>query len=208
MRKKSHISLAKLLLANMKVQGLQNHRKAFYIGSILPDIKPSFLTKRHTIDETFEILIEEIKRITVDYDVNKGINGYYARHLGVITHYLADYCTYPHNSIFTGTMTEHVYYEKELKFRLKDYVGLDEAKRDREQMEDNISYSLEGIIQFITATHKEYVKVAKAVKVDIQYIIQLCHKVVDTILRFLETATHVRLNSGYRNTYKIEYLHI
>lgn len=206
MRKKSHISLAKLLLANMKVQGLNNHRKAFYIGSILPDIKPSFLTKRHTIDETFEILIKEIKRITVDYDINKGINGYYARHLGVITHYLADYCTYPHNTIFNGTVTDHVYYEKELKFYLRDYVELDEAKRDREQ--SDTSHSLEEIIQFIRATHKEYVKVANAVKVDIQYIIHLCHKVVDTILSFLEAATNKLLNPDYQNTYAIEYLHI
>lgn len=186
MRKKSHISLAKLLLDNMKVQDLSNHRKAFYIGSILPDLKPSFLTKRHNIDETFDILIEEIRRITVDYDVNKGINGYYARHLGVITHYLADYCTFPHNTDFTGTITEHVYYEKELKKLLRKYVNLDVAKKNRD--EHGMSRTLEEIVQFIINTHAEYLKAWKAVKVDIKYIVYLCHKVVDAILRFFEMA--------------------
>ncbi len=186
MRKKSHISLAKLLLNNMKVQDLNDHKKAFYIGSILPDLKPSFLTKRHNIDETFDVLIEEIRRITVDYDVNKGINGYYARHLGVITHYLADYCTFPHNSGFTGTITEHVYYEKELKKLLRRYVSLDVAKKNRDDY--GMSRTLEEIEQFIISTHAEYLKAWNAVKVDIKYIVYLCHKVVDAILRFFELA--------------------
>jgi len=108
MRKKSHISLAKYLMENMKVNDLFEHKKAFYIGSILPDLKPSFLTKKHNIEETFGILIREIKKVTIDYDIERGINGYYARHLGVITHYLADYCTFPHNTDFTGSLKAHL----------------------------------------------------------------------------------------------------
>ena len=101
MRKKSHISLASFILKNMEKHNLHEHKKAFYLGSILPDLKPSFLTRRHNIEGTFDILIKEIKRLTIYYDVNKGIGRYYARHLGIITHYLADYCTYPHNSEYT-----------------------------------------------------------------------------------------------------------
>ncbi len=186
MRKKSHISLAKLLLNNMKVKDLSDHKNAFYLGSILPDLKPSFLTKKHNINETFDILINEIKRITVDYDVNKGINGYYARHLGVVTHYLADYCTFPHNTSFTGSISEHIYYEKELKKLLRTYVRLDAAKENRE--EPGESRSLEDIEQFIRNTHADYLKAWKAVKVDINYIMYLCHKVVDAILSFFELA--------------------
>ncbi len=189
MRKKSHLSLAKLLLKNMKMQDLSEHKKAFYLGSILPDLKPSFFTKKHTIDETFNILIDEIRRITVDYDVNKGINGYYARHLGVITHYLADYCTYPHNHEFTGTMTEHMTYEKELKHMMKAYNHHESARRDREKR--GISHSLDEIERFIIMTHREYRKALKAVGIDIQYIHYLCHKVVDAILGFFELAFHL-----------------
>lgn len=184
MRKKSHISLAKYLMNNINVEDLNNHKKAFYIGSILPDLKPSFLTTRHTIDETFEVLIEEIKKLTVDYDTNKGINSYYARHLGIITHYLSDYCTYPHNSVFEGTITEHVFYEKELKFSLKEYVQREDVQRVRNTDQKFISF--EEIIRFIEKTHIEYLNAVKAVKEDIKYIIDLCYKVVDAIIMFFE----------------------
>lgn len=186
MRKKSHISLAKFLMNNMQVNDLLVHKKSFYIGSILPDIKPSFLTKRHTIDETFEILIDEIKKITVNYDIDKGINRYYVRHLGVITHYLSDYCTFPHNDIFVGNISEHVFYEKELKHSLKAYVKSEENQRERNACQ--LVCSVDEIINYITETHKEYLKALKNVHKDIQYIIELCYKVVDLILSFFEIA--------------------
>lgn len=186
LRKKSHISLAKFLVNNMQVEDLTEYKKSFYLGSILPDIKPSFLTKRHTFNETFETLIDEIKKITVDYDVNKGINRYYARHLGVITHYLSDYCTYPHNEIFDGSMTEHIHYEKELKFSLKEYVEREDTQRIREQSDRHCSF--DEIIHLIWQTHKEYLTALKDINQDIQYIIDLCYKVVDAILTFFEMA--------------------
>lgn len=187
----------------MQVQDLNEHKKAFYIGSILPDIKPSFITKRHNIDETFEILIDEIKKITVDYDINKGINGYYARHLGVITHYLSDYCTFPHNTIFDGSMTEHVMYEKELKDSLKEYLEREDVIRERKQMETH--QSVEDIIHFIKRTHQEYLNAIKAVKEDIQYIIEICFKVVDAILAFFEKAFAKLTEDMNNNTIMVEY---
>ncbi|MGF7142528.1 hypothetical protein HNQ56_000946 [Anaerotaenia torta] len=202
MRKKSHISLAKHLTNNMNVQDLHQHKKAFYIGSILPDLTPSFFTKRHTIDETFEILMEEIRKITIDYDINKGINSYYARHLGVITHYLSDYCTFPHNSIFEGSFTEHVYYEKALKLSLKEYIRSGKAQRVRTGYKRY--QTIEEISQFILKTHKEYLKAIKSVKDDIYFIIDLCFKVVDAILMFFEMAT-LRVES--RLGIKMEYSH-
>lgn len=197
LRKKSHISLAKYLMNNMQVQDLHDHKKSFFFGSILPDLKPSFLTKRHTIDETFEDLIEEIKRITVDYDINKGINGYYARHLGVVTHYLSDYCTFPHNSIFKGNIKEHVYYEKDLKFSLRDYVNREDVQREREGSQKFTS--VEEIIHLIRKIHKEYLKAIKVVHEDIQYIIELCYTVVDAILMFFEMAMEKLENDSVHN---------
>ena len=148
-------------MISMQVQDLEEHKKSFYIGSILPDLKPSFLTKRHTFDETFEILTNEIKKITVDYDINKGINGYYARHLGVITHYLSDYCTFPHNEIFDGSISAHMQYEKELKFSLKEYINRLDTQRERRQCQ--IFYSLDELLLFIIQTHKEYLKALKCI---------------------------------------------
>lgn len=191
MRKKSHISLAKFIVNNMQVTDLKEHKKAFYIGSILPDLKPSFITKKHTIEETFDTLTDEIKKITVDYDMDKGINTYYARHLGVITHYLADYFTFPHNKIFQGSITQHVRYEKELKHRLKEYVTRDDVKRERRIGKRILS--IEEIIILIQRAHKEYLKALKAIKIDIQFIVDLCCIVVDALLMIFELA-YAKLN--------------
>ena len=191
MRKKSHISLATFLMNNMKVNDLNAHKKSFYIGSILPDCIPSFVTRRHTIDETFDLLIKEIHKITINYDVEKGIDRYYVRHLGVITHYLADYFTFPHNAIYPGSIKDHVYYEKELKFSLKEYVKREETQRNREI--DSKCNNIDMIIQLIKNTHEEYLKAFKNVKVDIQYIVDLCYNVVDSLLRFFEIAYKERV---------------
>ena len=56
MRKKSHISLAQYIVKDMEVPVMMDHRKAFYLGSILPDCKPSFLTQRHEFEGTFDMV--------------------------------------------------------------------------------------------------------------------------------------------------------
>lgn len=184
MRKKSHISLARYLMESMEIQELNHHKKAFYFGSILPDCMPSFITRKHSIDETFDILEDEIRRITENYDVNKGIGTYYCRHLGVVTHYVADYFTFPHNSMFTGNIKEHCEYESELKKAFKKYVNSEEAKKVREK---NGSFqSVDEICRFILKMHEEYLAAMKAIKKDCMYIVELCHKVVDAILQIFE----------------------
>ncbi|WFR59560.1 zinc dependent phospholipase C family protein [Anaerocolumna sp. AGMB13025] len=191
MRKKSHISLANYLIKSMKFEDLQNHKKAFYIGSILPDCVPSFITRKHNIEETFEILRKEILKITDNYDIDRGFTGYYSRHLGVITHYIADYFTFPHNEIFTGSLKEHCSYEKDLKFAFKSYVLSDEAVIGREK--SALFKTVDEILLFIKEMHEEYLKAIKVIKVDCMYIVELCHKVVDAILHIFETNFSDRL---------------
>ena len=58
MRKKSHISLAKYIVESLGDEELKKHKYSFYLGSILPDIKPSFIYRRHEITETFHYLAD------------------------------------------------------------------------------------------------------------------------------------------------------
>lgn len=163
---------------------LTEHKKSLYIGSILPDCIPSFITRRHTIDDTFDILKKELLKITEDYDEEKGINSYFCRHLGVITHYIADYFTFPHNSIYPGSIKEHCVYEEQLKHAFRAYVKSEEAQRIRER---TVKFQCaDDILTFVKSMHNEYLEVIKEVKVDCQYIVELCHKVVDAVLQFIE----------------------
>lgn len=187
MRKKSHISVAKYLLNSNGMEYLQGYKKSFYIGSILPDCVPSFITRRHCIEDTLDILKKEIDNITSNYDAKKGLSTYFCRHLGIITHYVADYFTFPHNSIYPGNIKDHCVYEENLKLAMRNYVKSEEAQKIREK--NGLFKNTDEIITFIKRVHDEYLKLMLQVKVDCMYIVELCHKVVDAILQLFELKT-------------------
>lgn len=86
MRKKSHISLAKYIVNNVDDSDLKKHRFSFYVGSILPDIKPSFVYKRHEIEGTYPYVSQHIKRLTEGRRlVEKKKNRKYYRDLGQVS---------------------------------------------------------------------------------------------------------------------------
>ena len=94
-------------------------------------------------------------------------------------------------------------YEKELKDSLKEYLEREDVIRERKQMETH--QSVEDIIHFIKRTHQEYLNAIKAVKEDIQYIIEICFKVVDAILAFFEKAFAKLTEDMNNNTIMVEY---
>lgn len=190
MRKKSHISLAKYILESKGMEELNKCKKSFYVGSILPDCVPSFLTRKHNIEETLDLLKMEISNVTDKYDATKGIDTYFCRHLGMIIHYVADYFTFPHNSIYPGTMMEHCYYEKELKIAFRKYVKSEQAKRNR--LLESAYNTPEEIVNFVKHMHDEYLKTIKRISVDCHYIVELCFRVVDAILHYFENSRRVQ----------------
>ena len=173
------------------MEELNKCKKSFYVGSILPDCVPSFLTRKHNIEETLDLLKTEISKVTDKYDVTKGINTYFCRHLGMIIHYVADYFTFPHNSIYPGTMMEHCYYEKELKFAFRKYVKSEQAKRNR--LLESAYNTPEEIVGFVKSMHDEYLKAIKRISVDCHYIVELCFRVVDAILHYFENSRRVQV---------------
>ena len=50
MRKKSHISLANHMLNEFRDDAFIAHTYMFQFGSLLPDLVPSFITKKHQMD--------------------------------------------------------------------------------------------------------------------------------------------------------------
>lgn len=166
------------------MEALQSHKAWFYIGSILPDCVPSFLVRRHTMEDSFPVLEKEICKLLQHFDPKKGMSAYCCRHMGVITHYVSDYFTFPHNSNFTGGLAEHCSYEEALKHALRSYVKSEEAVRAREK--NGSLKTKEDILAFIHKLHEEYLTVQSKVARDCKYIVELCHRVVDALLQFFE----------------------
>ena len=194
MRKKSHISLAKYIVEDVKVPELEAHRKAFYLGSILPDCKPSFLTQRHEFDRTFDMVKERICDLSKDSDLVHRNARAYMRHLGEVIHYIADYFTFPHNETYDGSLKDHCYYEKDLKFRLREYVR--SGKAFQGQQEGERLKTPEAIVSFIQAMHREYVSRKRNVEEDCRYIVRVCLLVVQAILRLIDVDVQTQLCMG------------
>ena len=129
MRKKSHISLARYIVANTEDEGLKKHWLSFYIGSVLPDCKPSFIYKRNEITGTFPKLRKDIDALIHGKENRfpKRKRMYYMN-LGEITHYVADYFTFPHNKIYPGGFKEHCAYEEHLKHELRAFLKTEAPK--------------------------------------------------------------------------------
>lgn len=179
MRKKSHISLAKYIVNNLEEQELMKHKKAFYLGSILPDCKPSFLTTKHEIDSTFTKVKEDIMKLT---DGNNLPNiRVFSRNLGQVLHYIADYFTFPHNIHYPGTIKDHCVYEEKLKKSLKNYINSGEASKNIEEVMK--LETTEDIFEFIQHAHEVYMSIKTNVEEDCIVIVSLCHQVAEAITK-------------------------
>lgn len=183
MRKKSHISLARYIVGTMGVEELREHKKAFYLGSILPDCKPSFLTKRHEINGTFDDVKRYIFDLTTFCDISARNSRAYFRNLGQVIHYIADYFTFPHNDIYQGSIKEHCMYEKELKHTLNEYIKSGEAEKNKREAQN--FKTPEALLDYVLKAHEEYLKVKKTVAEDCKYIVKICHTVVEAVINLL-----------------------
>ncbi|MDD5804577.1 zinc dependent phospholipase C family protein [Blautia sp. HCP3S3_H10_1] len=181
MRKKSHILVARYLADQIPAaKSLQSHRKAFCLGSILPDIKPSFLTKKHEYFGTFEEIQNKMKTL-IDSSPQEGKERVYWRRFGEVMHYMADYFTFPHNKNFTGNLYEHNKYEKHLKNHLKRYI---ESGAAGQIVIEPVSFdNFQELVNYIQKVHERYLLKERNIAEDVQYILRTCLQVICGILQ-------------------------
>lgn len=188
MRKKSHISLAKYMVVSLDDEELKKHKLSFYLGSILPDIKPSFFYKKHEITRTFPDVQRHIRRLSEgEKAVGKKSRKYYMD-LGQVSHYLADYFTFPHNTIYPGGLKEHCSYEEKLKKDLRNFIKSGEAEnvtqpvREREKKQ---FHNAEALCSYIQKAHEDYLAEKHGVEEDIRHIVEVNHRALQGMLEVL-----------------------
>ena len=174
LRKKSHILLARYLADQMPAnESLQSHRKAFCLGNILPDIQPSFITKRHEYFGTFDEVQGKIRRLVQSGESYN--DRVFWRRAGEVMHYIADYFTFPHNKTFDGTLRQHNSYEKHLKNELKAFVQ--EGKAEAYSAHVSRFETLNQLLEYIKVHHRRYMNCKRSVEEDIRYILSVCYQV-------------------------------
>ena len=185
MRKKSHISLAGQIMDSMELDNVFDYRLPFYVGSIWPDCRPSFVTTPHKFDITFDDIERKISKFIANYDKDKGMNMRRCAGLGVIIHYIADYFTYPHNAHYPGTLKDHCSYEENLKHRMRSFVRnryeSGEMQYD-ERMLPTI-HSLQELLDYVKEKHEYYVHDRGNVNLDCAYSYIVCLAVMYSLLQ-------------------------
>ena len=182
MRKKSHISLARYMVDCLNDAELKKYKFFFYLGSILPDIKPSFVYRRHEVNGTFPDIRRHIKRLSEGEKVTRKKGRKYYMDLGQVSHYLADYFTFPHNENYTGSLKDHCNYEEKLKHDLREYLDCNK----REHLREKESFgNAEALCNFIQAMHDDYIQRKHDVEDDIQHIIEVNEKALSGMLDLL-----------------------
>lgn len=184
MRKKSHISLAKFIAENSDDEALKKHRFSFYLGSILPDIKPSFLYKKHEINGTIPNLQYQMCRLMDRMEEKQEHSRKSVRKMGEMSHYLADYFTFPHNKEYPGSLKDHCSYEEELKQDLRSYLKTHEAKTN---LNPKKSFgSVDALFDFVKKSHKDYLDNDHSVKHDIEHIVEVNHQAMEGFVELLK----------------------
>ena len=107
----------------------------------------------------------------------------YYMDLGQISHYLADYFTYPHNKIYPGSLKDHCSYEEKLKRDLRRYIRTDAAKPHKaDHLEFN---SARNLCDFIQKSHDDYLVRKHDVEDDIHHIVEVNYKAMETMIHLL-----------------------
>ena len=187
MRKKSHVALSIYLVNNLESDLLENHKKAFIMGSVLPDCKLSFVTTRHNMEETFDTVCSVISELSDDLPDKASSS--YCRKLGEVTHYVADYFTFPHNKTFNGNIRQHCKYEKQLKMALSDYIKSEQINENKEiaaQFDTS-----EDLCRYVEQLHGKYLMASRDIDSDCRYIVTLCHIVVEGVLNLTDKNVNV-----------------
>ena len=190
MRKKSHIALAGFLVREMDDANMQKHWKAFYFGSILPDLTPKMITDPHEFDSSYLELKRRIAKLLSEAREHACKEGTLFCRLGVVMHYLADYFTFPHNKIYPGNLKDHCAYEEKLKISLREYLKTPEVL---EHAKKTIEFQTpEALIAFIEKSHDEYLERKKGVEEDIKSIVVMNEQAVHSITEFFRQAKQKR----------------
>lgn len=189
MRKKSHILLARYIAKNTEDEELKKHRLSFYIGSILPDCKPSFVYKKHEINGTFPDVKKMVNQLIFGKQQGKLTRKRrYYMNLGQVTHYVADYFTYPHNKIYPGNLKDHCFYEEQLKRSLKNYI-MSRNMEAGEKVQADFS-DAEALYEYILERHKQYLGRKINIETDIRNIVATNRMLVEAIADLFYKTQH------------------
>ncbi|MBR3599622.1 MAG: zinc dependent phospholipase C family protein, partial [Lachnospiraceae bacterium] len=143
------------------------------IGSIVPDCIPSFITRRHNMEQTFDIFVNHMEKFVRILGKREKIGFRQSIRMGMILHYIADYFTMPHNSHYEGGFKEHCVYEGAQLKCMRNYVKDVRSEEINVKLPDPLK-DVKQVVEYIKEKHKEYVELHQGVKDDCEFSLEAC----------------------------------
>lgn len=177
MKSYDHKQLAEHLTENILSAHGYLPSRFFIHGAVFPDHNPisylQGLLDGHPMKIHFTVYSKpKVRQLIEKLEKKEALSlwGYYK--LGVLTHYLADAFTYPHNETFTDNMLAHAKYESQkLHSALTEHLSGGKAIPD-----ENLQKSKNLWHTFCTL-HSTYKQASPSPQTDLAYIIPLCEMV-------------------------------
>lgn len=126
---------------------------SFVYGNVLPDLSFKYRITMHSKNVDWNKVLKIIEDISCN---TERINENISVKLGILTHYLCDFFTFPHNEAFTKTIIHHEIYEQSQRLVLWGKLSQiwDECGK-----EINVELnSQRDIINYIEDMHSMYIK--------------------------------------------------
>jgi hypothetical protein len=153
----SHIYLSLIFKkAVEKKLPIKLHTISFIKGNLKPDFSLLLIKVPHYKIPTSDIVKTEMDRL-IQHTANKytTCTKEFTERLGVVTHYLSDFFCYAHSVRFTGSVYDHVVYEKNLsKYRRTMQAKIMESVGNLPYGDGNMDY--QSICSLIDRLHTKY----------------------------------------------------
>lgn len=182
MKVRTHVKLAELAFNNNIKTIPQGFSKfMFNFGLVIVDQSWHVKTHPHYMQKSFDYVLEKIEKLV---SVKK-FNAYYSMQLGIIVHYLCDFCCNAHISGSVGNIPYHLKYERDLqKYLLQNYdVLIDNFKSclNTKISMGNNPMSIKGVIEKVL---KNYVEGDASYLLDIKHCVEITFMVCSNIFNY------------------------
>jgi hypothetical protein len=143
MKIKTHVKLAELAFSNnINIVPEGFSKFMFNFGLVMVDQSWHVTTHPHYMEKSMGYVIEKIEKLL---SVKK-FNAYFSMQLGIVVHYLCDFCCNSHISGSIGNISYHLKYERNLQgYLFKNY---DVLNHDLNSNRNNIKSAIESISSF------------------------------------------------------------
>lgn len=168
MNKRCHLLITAKIVRNLP----KEKRSWVLFGSILPDLMYHTYLKGHFWESSFDMIEKRMYELVQHGSDNR----FSYLMLGWVLHYVEDFYTLAHNSVFEGGLPSHILYERQLEDYLKEEAEFSER-------ESGPAMSLAAVIQYLRENHERYLTKAGNFETDIHYIYEAVQAVSSCLLR-------------------------